>query len=171
MAEGKPLNTELIAGQLNKLSRTADGRGFAFVNLTVEGQEVDDIAEIAKYAHLRNVSLKQNIIADLTPLAQLTYIITLDVSANQVKNLDCFNDAKVLPHCRTLDCSQNALESVGQLALRSLVTAKFRGNQIASLEGFVGNENLQELDLGENKLTSCAGVALESLTVLKLDKN
>jgi len=102
----------------------------------------------------------------------LKYIINLNVSENKLTNLECFDEA-VLPHCRSLDCSKNAsLASIGKLQLGRLKTANFRGCAIASLESFGGHELLEELDLGENALSTCAGVAnMPALTSLKLDNN
>lgn len=171
MAEPKPLTAETIAPRLSKVSRTADGRGFALIHLDCSAQDATDVAELAAYQHLRHVNLKANQLTDLKALSGLQYIIHLDVSANQVRNLDCFSEA-VLPHCRTLDASKNQLESIGMLQIGRLRTANFRGNKITSVDYFPGHELLEELDLGENELANCAGVAnMPSLVTLSLDQN
>jgi Leucine-rich repeat (LRR) protein len=141
------------------------------VTFDCSSQEITDVEALAAYEHLRNLHLQVNAIPALDPLKDLKYIINLNVSQNQIANLDCFNEP-ALPHCRSFDCSQNQLESIGKLQLGRLKTANFRGNKISSLESFGGHELLEELDLGENALSTCTGVAnMPSLTSLKLDKN
>merc|ERR1719313_2955775 len=97
---GKALTKELVAGQLTKVSRTADGRGFTFINLDVSGQELAEIAAVGEYPHLRQVNMKTNLIKDLTPLVALKHLVVLDVSENQIANLDSLNGEDVLPHCK-----------------------------------------------------------------------
>jgi Leucine-rich repeat (LRR) protein len=142
------------------------------VTFDCSSQEITDVEALKDYEHLRNLSLQVNSIESLDPLKALKYIINLNVSENKLTNLECFDEA-VLPHCRSLDCSKNAsLASIGKLQLGRLKSANFRGCGITSLESFGGHELLEELDLGENALSTCAGVAnMPALTSLKLDNN
>jgi Leucine-rich repeat (LRR) protein len=142
------------------------------VTFDCSSQEITDVEALAAYEHLRNLHLQVNLIESISPLKDLKYIINLNVSENKISDLSCFDEA-VLPHCRSFDCSKNpTLESIGKLQLGRLKSANFRGCGITSLESFGGHELLEELDLGENALSTCAGVAnMPSLTSLKLDNN
>lgn len=173
MAEGElPPEQELSEPlmDLTNLGRTVDGTGFAYLALSCVNKRINPIKAIEPYLHLQKIDLSQNAIKDVTPLKGLQFVLSLNLSCNEIPNIKPWLEAEgALPHLLNLDFSNNLLAAMPPLPFPALTSANFARNEIASCAEFTGHEKITSLDLSENKLTSLAGVAsMPGLTSLNL---
>ena len=74
-----------------------DGRSYAYSTLTLEEKEIQELADVlVPYKHLSHVKLNQNDIRDVSSLAELPYLLTLEAKTNSVKSLDFLNNDQKL---------------------------------------------------------------------------
>ena len=74
-----------------------DGRSYAYSTLTLEEKEIQELADVLiPYKHLSHVKLNQNDIRDVSSLAELPYLLTLEAKTNSVKSLDFLNNDQKL---------------------------------------------------------------------------
>lgn len=63
----------------------------------MEEREIQELADVLlPYKHLSHVKLNQNDIRDLSSLAQLPYLLTLEAKTNSLKSLDFLSDDQKL---------------------------------------------------------------------------
>lgn len=154
---------------LTNLARTVDGTGFAYLSLSCVNKRINPIKCIETYSHLQKIDLSQNAIKDVAPLKSLQYVLSLNLSSNEIANLKSWEGEGLMPQLRNLDLSNNLLTTLLPLPFPSLCGLNLARNDIATAAEFTGHEKLTSLDLSENKLTSVAGLAnMPALTSLNL---
>jgi leucine-rich repeat protein SHOC2 len=109
-------------------------------------------------------------------IGNLKYLEILDVSNNTIKVLP--DEIGVLPKLSNLDISNNGLTSIPKTIgdLQELYVVRARNNKLKTIPaeltqaGVIGNAHIQfqELDFGNNKLTSLPG-SFGNIYVEKLD--
>merc|ERR1719183_400222 len=121
------------------------------------------------YAHVQKIDLSQNAIKDVSPLKNLQFVLSLNLSSNEIPNIKSWDGEGLFPQLRDLDLSGNLLTALVPLAFPALRSVNLARNDIATCAEFTGHEKLTSLDLSENKLTSLAGIAnMPALTTLNL---
>ena len=77
---------------INLGSYNIDGSSYSFVNLNLQGKELDLLGENFKYyQHLRYIDLSQNQLKDISDVVYIPHLLTLNASENQIENIDFFN--------------------------------------------------------------------------------
>lgn len=86
------LKEDQIAKHLSQIEKTYDGSSFAFVNLDLEGKEVEDLGyELASYQNLRFINLNKNKLTSVSNvIPKIPYLLTLTANNNQIKTIDFF---------------------------------------------------------------------------------
>ncbi|TMW64841.1 hypothetical protein Poli38472_009008 [Pythium oligandrum] len=172
---------QLFMQGLSRLDRVMDDSGFAFTSIDVVDKALTTIEPIRNYPHLQFVNLANNQLSDVSPLADLTYLVGLNLSENTLTTPPAFAN----PYLQAIDLSHNQLTTLDGLKSSSLSSVKISDNQIETLTGLSGmsslvildasrnivadlsslsseTSKLERLELNENKLTSLAGI--EALT-------
>jgi len=146
---------------LTNLARTVDGTGFAYLSLSCVNKRINPIKAIETYTHLQKIDFSQNAIKDVGPLKSLPYVLSLNLSSNEIANLKPWaTEGEVLfPQLRNLDLSNNLLTALLPLPFPALCSLNLARNEITTCAEFTGHEKLTSLDLSENKLTALAGIA------------
>lgn len=153
---------------LTNLGRTVDGVGFAYLSLSCVNKRINPIKSIEGYSHLQKIDLSQNVIKDVAPLKGLQFVLSLNLSSNEISSIRTWEEGS-LPHLMHLDLSNNAITALLPMPFPALRTASFARNDISTCVDFTGHEKLISLDLSENRLTSLAGLAnLPAVTELSL---
>lgn len=137
---------------------------------------VEDLgAELQQYEHLQHLYLKQNGLRDLSSIAYLHHLLTVNASTNAVgsiKFLEQLGDSDRLQFLQRLDLSGNKLKELSPLPQPRLSWVNLSQNSIKSCADFKGHACLTTLLLAENKLPNCAGLAkMPKLLELNLSGN
>lgn len=159
---------------LTNLARTVDGTGFAYLSLACVSKRINPIKGIEAYQHLQKIDLSQNAIKDVAPLKGLQFVLSLNLSSNEIVNLKGWDGVEGLhPQLRNLDLSNNQLTTLPALPFPALRTVSFASNQIAAkAEDFTGHEKLTSLNLSDNQLTALTGIStMLALTSLDVSGN
>jgi len=137
-----------IERHLSRVAATADGRGFAFVELSIKNRKLTDIVAIKDYVHLRFLDFSHNMLTDVSCLGCLPQLVKVDLSHNQLTSILSFRPP---------------------LALRE---ANYSHNQVSAMNDLSGHRFLEVLDLSSNSISSIGGISRNfALKRLILDDN
>lgn len=157
---------------LTNLARTVDGTGYAYLALSCVNKRINPIRAIESYGHLQKIDLSQNAIKDVAPLKGHQFVLSLNLSSNEITTIKSWEGEALFPQLRSLDLSSNLLSALPPLPFAALRSVKLSSNEITTCAEFTGHEKLTSLDLSENKLTSLAGIAnMPALTSLNVSGN
>ena len=144
------LDEETMARGLCNLGRSAAGDLQVYLNVTIPGFSLTDIAKIEEYEHLQKVELPYNDITDLTPLGKLKFLLILDVSHNKISSLLDFQAPSNLQY---VDLSYNVIQEMRDLSehhnLKKLV---LDNNTIPLITGLHNCTRLKHLSIAHNKI-------------------
>jgi Leucine-rich repeat (LRR) protein len=130
-----------------------------------------DLSGIGSLESLRKLDLSlSRYISDISPLAGMTKLETLDLSGNAISNISPLAGMTKL---ETLGLSNNQISDIRPLAgLTQLESLKLRSNPISDIEPLAGLTQLQYLDLYENEISDIEPLAgLTQLQYLDLYVN
>jgi Leucine-rich repeat (LRR) protein len=72
-----------------------DGSSYAFINLNLEEKELEELGDqLRLYQHLRYLSIAKNALKDITEVTYLPYLLTLNLSENQIEDISCLGNSK-----------------------------------------------------------------------------
>ncbi|XP_038142262.1 leucine-rich repeat-containing protein 23 [Cyprinodon tularosa] len=167
-----PLSKDMITEGLSLLSRTEKYLEYAFVKLDLKEKALTDIAAISSYIHIRYLDLSNNYIADLSPLATLSYLLWLKVDRNALVSFQGQPFAE-LTFLQWLSVSVNRLTDIDALVGPALETLILQGNRIKTINGLQSGvfANLVTLELRGNYLDTTDGIDLPNLQKLYLAQN
>jgi len=167
------IDKQFIARRLSDLQPVSDSDfSFTFSSFLVSNAGISEISNITNFDALLNVSLKGNIISDLTPLTKLPRLKSLDLSENRVKKVSNVH----FPKLESLNLSNNIINTIESLSAPLLLKANFANNRVfyISPNALYECNNLEELILSSNCLrTVKEGIlyGLNKLRVLKIESN
>lgn len=120
--------------------------------------------------NLQELSLVNNQIVDLTPLANLTNLIELRLRQNQIVNVNALANLTNLTH---LDLQTNQIIDITSLAnLTNLEVLLLSDNKIKDITPLANFTNLRTLSLMDNQIVDVSPLAnLNNLEVLFLSDN
>lgn len=122
------------------------------LDLSLNDFEYLDMDGLVPLQNLRVVLASCNHISRLPGIGQLEFLYTLDLSYNDLKDVE---DLRACPSLAELDLSYNHLTSLAKIPLlHRLVILRVDGNKIESLGGIQGLINLRELYCARNSLVS-----------------
>lgn len=145
----------------------------ALASLSVSGQALAEVDELARMPQLSAVVLADNALSSLDGLASTGYLDLLDVSGNQLVSLDVLGSVTGLTVLRAannllsdaagleaqgalveLDLSKNQLTSVAALPpLPALTHLSLTANSIEDVGVFAAATGLVDVDLSGNRIT------------------
>ena len=127
---------------------------------------ISDISALANLTNLQTLNLSGNSISDISALGNLTNLQTLNWSYNKIIYISTLRN---LTNLQTLNLSGNNISDISALRsltnLQTLKTLHLSGNKISDISALANLTNLQTLDLSGNGISDIS--ALESLTNLK----
>lgn len=132
------------------------------------GNNISDVAPLAKLTALSNLNLHRNEIADVAPLGELTSLRELVLVNNRIADVSPLAKLTELRYLSLLDNEIVDIAPLGKLtSLRTLVLASNRIADISPLEGM----RLSYLDLDKNRISNLSPLTKMPLQFLGLDKN
>ena len=209
MGEGEEVSTpagaELVIAMhvkaglnLKGIAKTVDGTGFAFTHLELPGKGADEdegteqlgnIEALKDYAHLRYVNLSSHLIADPGPLAGMSHLLSVNLSANRLTtaSLEKFKEMP-LRFLQVLNLGNNSIEEYA-IAFPMLRELYLNNNKLTSIKLEADGSALKILDIRDNApeqqpeaaegeespppqgLQTCEGFGIPSLETLLLTGN
>ena len=135
-----------------------------------DGLKAQSLIGLEAATNLQTLDLRDNVISDVAPLADLPNLQTLDLRDNVISDVAPLAD---LPNLQTLDLRDNVISDVAPLAdLPNLQTLDLRDNVISDVAPLADLPNLQTLDLRDNVISDVAPLAdLPKLRYLYLRGN
>ncbi len=135
--------------------------------LSLFNNQITDLTQLSGLAKLHTLYLNGNRITDLTPLAGLEKLEILDLGDNRITDLAGLEELKVL------NLDNNQVTDLSPLAgLDELKHLVLSNNQVTDLSSLAGLENLFSLSLADNQITDLSPLAgLEILFLLDLSNN
>jgi hypothetical protein len=102
-----------IRSGLSQISKTANNASYAYVRLNLAEKELERLyPPLLQYTQLRYLDLSGNQLSDVTVVTELRYLLSLNVSKNQLTSLAAFSpvaDEEILPFLQFLNLSGNKI--------------------------------------------------------------
>merc|ERR1719436_1940805 len=97
-ADFAPLTHDVLCQCLSQIELIAGGGDFAFARLDCSGRELTDLGnKVEDYKQLKHVVLSSNKLTDISKIAQLPHVLTLNADNNEVTSLACLAENPTLP--------------------------------------------------------------------------
>jgi len=124
------------------------------MGLALDGNQISNIAALARLTNLTNLDLDGNQISDITPLVGLTNLIKLSLGDNEISEI---TPLAGLTNLIKLNLWQNQISNIAALAgLTNLMKLALNHNQISDIAPLAGLSNLMWLHLGDNQISEIA---------------
>lgn len=137
-----------------------DGLSYAYIRLNIIEKELDEIGEeIGNYSHLRDVNISNNKFTHIDPLQYLTYLVRLDASKNEIKQIEMFSDPEKFQFLKILNLNTNKIKELPPMNMRYVTDINLESNIINTANRFNGLPELVRFNLKQNKLKDCLGLA------------
>lgn len=157
--ENRNNTRELIKGGLSQISKTANGSGYAYVNLSLVEKEIIDLYDLMpNYPHLRYLNISNNKIKDLNGLKSLNFLIFLNASGNQITDIDFLNEKGCLNYLQLVILSNNKIKKLTPIQVPKLRKLNLNSNRLEDLTEFKGHFALEILEIRKNRLKSLEGL-------------
>ena len=88
-----------------------------------------------------------------------TYLLRLDASKNEIKELEIFKSSEKLQFLQVLNLNTNKVKELTEMNLSSLTDLNLDSNLIDNARSFTGLPNILTLKLRQNKLKTCEGLS------------
>lgn len=118
----------------------------------------------------REIIRQKSKLEDISALSHCPKLITLELSMNNISNLDGIANH---PNLRFIDLSDNEIEKIeGLTNVPKVLSLNLSKNKIKEISGLDGLTNLNHLDLSYNKITQIKGLQnLKHLITINLEGN
>jgi len=157
--EDRNKTRELIKNGLSQISKTANGSGYAYVNLSLIEKEISNVYDLMpNYPHLRYLNISNNKIKDLSGLKSLNFLIFLNASGNQIADLEFLNERGTLNYLQLVILSNNRIKKLTPIQVPKLRKLNLNGNRLEDLSEFKGHHTLEVLEIRKNRLKSLEGL-------------
>ena len=164
-----PLVKEEVQDGLHNMGRTADGRKMAYLSLNVGSCNINDVAILRQFVHLRHLDVSSNMLVDLSPLGCLPHLLTLNASNNMLTMVLDFKPPLCL---READFSNNRITAMNPLEQHRLLEAlDLSRNRLRQISGVRHNIALRRLTLDNNDITEISNLGQLPLRHLSLANN
>ena len=137
----------------------------------VNSNSISDLSPLAGLTQLTSLQLENNAISDVSPLATLTQLDSLDLGDNAISDV---SPLAILTKLTELNLSSNPISDVSSLAtLTQLRSLQFYNCEtISDVSGLATLTQLQMLDLSDNAISDVSSLTtLTKLTELSLSAN
>lgn len=131
-----------------------------------------DLSPLAGLTKLKTLQILDNPIADISPLRTMTGLESISIHTGLVTDISALYD---LPNLAYLDVSGNNIKNLNGLtpgSFPSLKEANLSGNALKATGNIGMLANLEKLNMGENAITDISQLAgSQSIKTLTLDRN
>uniref|UniRef100_A0A7M5V0V0 Guanylate kinase-like domain-containing protein n=1 Tax=Clytia hemisphaerica TaxID=252671 RepID=A0A7M5V0V0_9CNID len=169
VAEDEQIVKELIEDGLSQVGHSASGTNQVYLNLTLQNKDICDISFLVDYDQIQVLDLSHNRLEDLSMLKCLPFLISLNVSNNQLKKIIDFTPPLRI---REMNFSNNKISTIADLSMHaSLHTLLLDFNEIEEISGLVNCASLKNLSISNNRISKITGLSKLNLKQLDLSYN
>ncbi|KAJ3027500.1 UNVERIFIED_CONTAM: Leucine-rich repeat-containing protein 23 [Siphonaria sp. JEL0065] len=166
------LSAEMVGQHISLLARTGNGLSHAYTRLEIHSKNITNIDVLENYLHLRYIDLAENAISDISALASLEYLLSVDFHSNKIKRIPASLDKRKYlqqanfaknqiesidvvdwPMMAWMNLNENKLTEINLPEFEELLHLEARGNKISTTKG-LNARKLEKLYLANNQLTS-----------------
>ena len=168
-----PLKLDLLRKSVKKLQRTYDGLSYAYTEIDLKEKEIDDIGtDIDNFTQILDFNVSTNKITHINCVKNMPYIIRIDASVNEIKDIEVFNNPDRFQFLQILNLKTNKIRVLPEMQATNLLTIDLSENKVKDCTNFKGLPNLKKLNLNNNSMANCIGLAnCPKLEVLYLNNN
>ena len=168
-----PLKLEMLRKSVKKLQRTYDGLSYAYTEIDLKEKEIDDLGtDIDNFTQILDFNVSTNKIPNINCVKNMPYIIRIDASANEIKDMDVFNNPERFQYLQILNLKTNKIHVLPEMQAVNLLQIDLSENKVKDCTQFKGLPNLKKLNLNTNHMANCIGLAnCPKLEVLYLNNN
>ena len=168
-----PLKLDLLRKSVKKLQRTYDGLSYAYTEIDLKEKEIDDIGtDINNFTQVLDFNVSTNKITHINCVQYMPYIIRIDASVNEIKDIEVFNNPDRFQFLQILNLKTNKIRVLPEMQATNLLQIDMSENKIKDCSNFKGLLNLKKLNLNNNSMQNCIGLAnCPKLEVLYLNNN
>ncbi len=178
---GKAPNAEITRAEMETLEwliakyaniRNLEGLQFAtnLYYLSLWDNEVSDLSPLAGLTNIKTLSLSKNDISDLSPLAGMTKMQNLGLWRNAISDISPLVEMKWI---YMIDLSDNEISDISPLAgLTNMEHLSLDYNAILDISPLAGMTRMKSLSLSNNVISDLSALAgLTNMEYLSLDYN
>ena len=154
------LDKSIIKRNLKNLSLHPMKQSHVYLELDVNGTNIDDITGLESYTNLMHVDISKNAISNIDILRYLPYLINLKASLNKITSClsytfvksdsDDENRTSLLSH---VDLSYNQIKEILNLSYHPFIEdLNLSNNMISSTNGFSSLQHLKVINSCTNVL-------------------
>ena len=168
-----PLKLDLLRKSVKKLQRTYDGLSYAYTEIDLKEKEIDDIGtDIDNFTQILDFNVSTNKITHINCVKNMPYIIRIDASVNEIKDVEVFNNPDRFQFLQILNLKTNKIRALPEMQATNLLQIDLSENKVKDCTNFKGLPNLKKLNLNNNSMKDCLGLAnCPKLEVLYLNNN
>ena len=168
-----PLKLDLLRKSVKKLQRTYDGLSYAYTEIDLKEKEIDDIGtDIDNFTQILDFNVSTNKITHINCVKNMPYIIRIDGSVNEIKDIEVFNNPDRFQFLQILNLKTNKIRALPEMQATNLLQIDLSENKVKDCTNFKGLPNLKKLNLNNNSMKDCLGLAnCPKLEVLYLNNN
>ena len=168
-----PLKLDLLRKSVKKLQRTYDGLSYAYTEIDLKEKEIDDIGtDINNFTQILDFNVSTNKITHINCVQYMPYIIRIDASVNEIKDIEVFNNPDKFQFLQLLNLKTNKIRVLPEMQATNLLQIDMSENKIKDCSNFKGLLNLKKFNLNNNSMQNCIGLAnCPKLEVLYLNNN
>mmetsp|Transcript_38346 Transcript_38346/g.44670 ORF Transcript_38346/g.44670 Transcript_38346/m.44670 type:complete len:336 (+) Transcript_38346:43-1050(+) len=163
----------IIMEGLSNPGLTFDRKGYALRNLDLKAKGLDSLhVTFIKFENISYMDLSENGIQDFSVLKDMPYLITLNMSKCNVRDIKGLAAEEGFRNLQHLNLSDNKIVELSPIKAPKLITINLTDNRIEKGESFDGHPTLMRLELRRNKIGTTAFLGnMPSLRELHLAEN
>ena len=168
-----PLKLDVLRKSVKRLQRTYDGLSYAYTEIDLKEKEIDDIGtDIDNFTQILDFNVSTNKITHINCVKNMPYIIRIDASVNEIKDIEVFNNPDRFQYLQILNLKTNKIRVLPEMQATNLLQIDLSENKVKDCTNFKGLPNLKKLNLNNNSMANCIGLAnCPKLEVLYLNNN
>ena len=168
-----PLKLDMLRKSVKKLQRTYNGLSYAYTEIDLKEKEIDDLGtDIDNFTQILDFNVSTNKLPNINCVKNMPYIIRIDASVNEIKDIDVFNNPERFQYLQLLNLKTNKIRVLPEMQAVNLLQIDLSENKVKDCTQFKGLPNLKKLNLNSNHMANCIGLAnCPKLEVLYLNNN
>ena len=168
-----PLKLDMLRKSVKKLQKTYDGLSYAYTEIDLKEKEIDDLGtDIDNFTQILNFNVSTNKLPNINCVKNMPYVIRIDASVNEIKDMDVFNNPERFQYLQLLNLKTNKIHVLPEMQAVNLLQIDLSENKVKDCTQFKGLPKLRKLNLNSNHMANCIGLAnCPKLEVLYLNNN